>query len=216
MATVTLVVNAVPQPDFSLSVSPSSQTVTQGNPASYTVSSTALNGFSGNVSMSVGGLPSGATATFGTNPITGGSGSSTMNVTTSTSTPTGTYTLTVTGTSGTLTHMATATLVVNAIGPPGFSISATPSSQTVTRPNSATYTVTVTALNGFTGTVTFSARGLPSGATASFSPTSVVGGGTSTLTIRTTTSTSTGTFNVRIRGTSGGTTHSVTVQLIVH
>jgi hypothetical protein len=211
----TLVVNPVPTPDFSLSVSPSSQSVTQGNGTSYTATVSPLNGFTGSVTLSVSGLPSGASATFGTNPITGGSGTSAMNVTTSTSTPAGTYTLTIAGTSGSLTHTATATLVVHAIGPPGFSISVSPSSQTVVRPNSTTYTVTVTALNGFTGTVTFSTRGLPFGATASFSPTSVVGGGTSTLTIRTTSSTSAGTFNVRIRGSSGGSTHSVTVQLIV-
>jgi hypothetical protein len=36
------------------------------------------------------------------------------------------------------------------------------------------------------------------------------------LTISTTSSTTTGTFNVRIRGSSGGTTHSVTMQLTVH
>jgi hypothetical protein len=211
----TLVVNPLPTPDFSLSVSPSSQSVTQGSSAGYTVTSTALNGFSGNVSLTVSGLPSGASPMFGTNPIAGGSGTS-MTVTTSTSTPTGTYTLTITGMSGSMTHTTTATLVVNAIGPPGFSISASPSSETVTPPNGTTYTATVRALNGFTGTVTFSVRGLPSGATASFSPTSVVGSGTSTLTIKTTSSTSTGTFNVRIRGSSAGTTHSVTVQLIVH
>ena len=204
-----------PTPDFSISATPSSQTVTQGNPASYTVTSTPLNGFTGNVSLSVtAGLPAGASASFSPNPITGGSGSSTLTVTTSTSTPAGTYTLTITGTSGSLTHTATVTLVVNPIAP-GFSISASPASELVTRPNSATYTVTVAALNGFTGTVTLRVRGLPSGATASFNPTSVTGHGASTMTIATNASTSTGTFTLRIRGTSGGVTHSFNVQLIV-
>ena len=178
-----------------------------------TATVTPSGGFTGSVTLSASGLPSGANATFSPNPIS--SGNSTMNVTTSTSTPAGTYLLTITGTSGSLSHTATVTLVVSA-GTPGFSISAAPTSRTVTRPNSTTYTVTVTAVNGFTGNVTFSARGLPSGATANFSPTSVAGSGTSTLTISTTSSTSTGTFSVRIRGSSGGTTHSVTVQLIVH
>jgi hypothetical protein len=214
-ATVTLVVNPAATPNFSISATPSSQTVTQGNPTSYTATVSSLNGFTGSVTLSASGLPSGASSTFSANPITGGSGNSTMSVTTSTSTPTGTYTLTITGTSGSLSHTTNVTLIVSG-GSPGFSISASPSSQTVTRPNSTTFTVTVTALNGFTGNVTFSARGLPSGSTASFSPTSVVGHGTSTLTISTTSSTSTGTFNVRIRGSSGGTTHSVTVQLTVH
>ena len=212
-ASVTLVVNPAATPDFSISATPSSQTATPGGGTSYTATVSPVNGFTGSVTLSASGLPSGANATFSPNPITGGSGNSTMSVTTSTSTPTGTYTLTITGTSGSLTHTATVTLVVSG-GTPGFSISASPSSETVTRPNNATYTVTVTALNGFTGRVTFSARSLPSGATASFNPTSVTGGGTSTLTISTTSSTS-GTFNVRIRGSSGGTTHSVIVRLTV-
>src|SRR6516162_3973103 len=57
--------------DFSLSVASSSQTVTAGNSASYSVSAPALNGFSGTVSLSVSGLPSGATASFSPTSITG-------------------------------------------------------------------------------------------------------------------------------------------------
>jgi len=158
----------------------------------------------------VSGLPSGANATFSTNPISDGSGTSTMSVTTSGSTPAGNYTLKITGTSGSITHSTTVTLVVNS-----FSISATPPSQTVTRGNSTAYTVTVTAVNGFNGSVTFRVRGLPSNSTASFNPSSVTGQGTSTLTISTNSSTSTGTFSLRIRGTSGSVTHSTTVQLVV-
>jgi hypothetical protein len=104
---------------------------------------------------------------------------------------------------------------VSSGGSPSFSISASPASRTVTRGNSTTYTVTATATNGFSGQVTFRVRGLPSNATATFNPSSVTGQGTSALTISTNSSTSTGTFSVRIRGTSGGVTHSVNVQLIV-
>jgi hypothetical protein len=209
-ATVTLVVNPAGTSDFSISATPSSRTVIRGTSASYTATVTAVGAFTGSVTLSVSGLPSGASASFSPNPINGGSGSSTISVTTSSSTALGTFTLTITGSSGSLTHSTTVTLVVN-----DFSISASPSSQTVTRPNSTTYMVTVTALNGFAGTVNFSGRGLPSNSTATFSPTFVVGQGTATLTINTTSSTSTGTFSVRIRGSSGGRTHSATVQLAV-
>jgi subtilase family serine protease len=213
--TVTLVVNSAATPNFSLSATPSSQTVTQGNGTSYTATVTASGGFTGSVTLSASGLPSGANATFGTNPISGGSGNSTVNVTTNTSTPTGTYTLTITGTSGSLTHSTTVTLVVNSGSSQSFSISASPATQTVTRGSNTAYTVTVTAINGFNGQVTFRVRGLPANASASFNPGSVTGHGTSTLTISTNSSTSTGTFSLRIRGTSGGVTHSTTVQLIV-
>ena len=99
-------------PDFSLSVTPSSQTTTPGNSTTYTTTVGALNGFTGTVNLSVNGLPTGATAGFNPSSVST-SGSSTLTISTGTTTPTGTYPLTITGTGGTLSHSATATLVVN-------------------------------------------------------------------------------------------------------
>jgi len=200
-------------PDFSISASPASQTVLQGNSTTYTVTVTPSGGFSGTVTLSASGLPSGASASFNP-PTIIGSGSSTMTVTTSASTPPGTYTLTITGTSGNLTHSTTVTLVVT--GPsPDFAITATPLTRIVTRPANTTYTVTVTPVNGFSGTVSFSVSGLPSRTTASFNPASVTGGGTSTLTVDTRFRTPRGTYVLTIRGTSGNLVHSTTVTLVV-
>ncbi|MGO4209965.1 SMP-30/gluconolactonase/LRE family protein [Terriglobus sp. 2YAB30_2] len=201
-----------PTPDFSISDTPSSQTVTQGNSTTYTTTVSALNGFTDTVNLSVSGLPTGATASFSPTSVSG-SGSSTLSVTTATTTPAGTYTLTITGTNGTLTHTGTVTLIVQ--GPSNFSISATPSSQTVTQGNSTTYTTSISAVNGFTGTTSLSVSGLPTGATASFSPTSVAGSGSSTLTVSTATTTPVGTYTLTITGTSGSLTHSATVTLVV-
>jgi len=209
---VTLVVT--PAPDFSLSVSPATQSVTVGGSATYTASVSALNGFTGSVTFSVTGLPGGATASFSPASVSG-SGSSTLTVATTSSTATGSSTLSITGTSGALTHSATATLTVNPVAVPDFSISATPASQTVTSGNSTTYTVKVGALNGFSGTVSLAASGLPAGATASFNPASISTSGSSTLTIGTGNSTPAGTSTVTITGSSGSTTHSATVTLVV-
>jgi hypothetical protein len=74
---------------------------------------TPTGGFTGQVNLSVSGLPSGATGTFSSNPATA---SSTLSVSTAASTPAGSYTLTITGTSGNLSHTSTVALVVN---PPG-------------------------------------------------------------------------------------------------
>jgi regulation of enolase protein 1 (concanavalin A-like superfamily) len=104
-----------PAPDFTLTATPSSQTVTVGAGTSYTANVGSLNGFSGTVSLSVSGLPTGATGSFSPTSISGGSGSSTLSVATASTTPAGTYTLTITGTSGSLSHAATVTLVINAV-----------------------------------------------------------------------------------------------------
>ena len=199
-------------PDFSLSASPSSQTVIQGNGTSYTATVTPSGGFSGVVTFSVSGLPSGASANFNPTSVTG-SGSSTMSVSTSTSTPVGTYTLTITGASGSLNHTASVTLVVNAPSQGDFSLSASPSSRSVRRGRSTTYTVTVTPSGGFSGTVSFSVSGLPSGASASFNPTTVTGSGSTTMTV--TAGGTRGTFTLTIKGTSGSLQHTTTVTLTI-
>src|SRR5260370_32319360 len=56
------------QPNFTLSASPPSLTFIQGASGSATVTIHPLNGFSGNVNLTASGLPSGVTASFGTNP----------------------------------------------------------------------------------------------------------------------------------------------------
>ncbi|HVU35343.1 MAG TPA: MBG domain-containing protein [Opitutaceae bacterium] len=105
--------NTPPAPDFSLALTPDSQGVTAGESVSYTVTSTAANGFTGTVDLSASGLPTGATATFSPATLTG-SGTSTLTVVTTAGTPTGSSTLAVSATSGALAHAANATLVVNA------------------------------------------------------------------------------------------------------
>ena len=98
---------------------------------------------------------------------------------------------------------------------PDFSIAAGTATQTVSPGQTASYPVTVSAQNGFAGTVALSASGLPSGATASFNPTSVTGSGTSTLQISTISSTPAGSYTVNVTGTSGSLVHTATTQLVV-
>src|SRR5215472_14825799 len=90
-------INQAGSPDFSISASPASQTVTAGGSGSYTTTISALSGFAGTVNLSISGLPGGATASF--NPASvAGAGNSTLSVATSSTTPAGNYTLTITGT----------------------------------------------------------------------------------------------------------------------
>jgi hypothetical protein len=205
------ITNAPPTPDFSVAATPSSQNVSQGNSTRYTVNVTPSNGFTGSVSFSASGLPSGATASFSPTSVSG-SGPSTMTVNASSSTAAGPYPLTITATSGSLTHTAQVNLTVTI---PDFSVTATPSSQTVAPGKSTSYTVNVTPSGGFTGSVSFSVTGLPLGATSSFVPTSVSGSGSSTLTVNASSSTSAGTYPLTITATSGSLTHTAQVNLTV-
>ena len=102
-------------PDFSVSSSSTAATIKAGSSANFPITLTPLNTFSGNVSLTVTGLPGSSTGTFSPNPVTVTSpntSSSTMTVATSRKTPPGTYHLTITGTSGSLTHSTTITLGV--------------------------------------------------------------------------------------------------------
>jgi hypothetical protein len=117
-AAISLTVNTPPPPpDFTLAVSPGSQSVTGGGGVSYTVSTAAVSGFAGTESLTLSGLPAGATGTFSPAAIATG-GTSILSVSTASSTPSGTYSLVITGTSGTLAHTATASLTVAAPPPP--------------------------------------------------------------------------------------------------
>ena len=97
--------------DFTLTVTPGSQSVEPGGAATYAVSTAALNGFSGTVALSVNGLPAGATASFNPKSIST-PGSSTLTVSTTTATPVGSPTLTITGTSSRSSHTSQVNLSV--------------------------------------------------------------------------------------------------------
>ena len=89
--------------------------------------------------------------------------------------------------------VAAADYIINPTGP-DFTVTASPTSVTVTKGQSVATMITVTPLNGFVQAVSFTVSGLPSGATYTFAPTTVTpaGGPVSTmLTITTTAATAT-------------------------
>ena len=201
-----------PPPDFSLSASPTSQSVIQGSSTTYTINVAPVAGFNGSVNLSVSGLPVGAGGTFSPNPVT--AASSTLTVTTASTTATGSYSLTITGTSGSLSHTTAATLIVTPPPPPDFSLSASPGSQTIVQGATTTYTTTITRISGFGDAVSLAVTGLPSGASGVFSPNPATGN-TSTLTVTSAASTPQGTYALALTGTSGSLTHTTGATLVV-
>jgi hypothetical protein len=195
-------------PNFSLSASPSSLTVTQGANGTTTVTVTPENGFTGSVSLSVSGLPSGVSASFSP---TNTASTSVLTLTANGTAAIGTVTLSVSGTSSNLMRQATISLTVNPTG--NFALSASPGSLSFIQGASGTSTVTVSPQNGFNGSVSLLASGLPSGVTASFNPSST--SGTSTMTLKASSTAATGTVTVTITGTSGNLSNRTTISLTV-
>ena len=107
---------APPTPDFSLSITPSSATVSAtGGQTNYTVTVTPLSGFSGTVDLSLGSMPSGVTPSWTAVQVDATTTvATTLTLTVAPGTSVGSYGFSVTGTSTTpsLTHQASATLAV--------------------------------------------------------------------------------------------------------
>ncbi|MGC5331707.1 S8 family peptidase [Micromonospora sp. DT62] len=108
--------------------------------------------------------------------------------------------------------------VVNGDTPPptnDFSVSVSPTSGSTAPGGSVTATVATATTNGSAQSVSLSASGLPSGATASFSPATVTSGGSSALTISTSASTPAGTYAVTVTGTAASGSRTATYSLTV-
>lgn len=119
-------------PDFDIAVSPSANAVIPGQSSTFTVTVTPLSGFNGAVTLSVGsesGFPTGITSGGFSPSSIAGSGSSTLTMNTTTSTAPYALSLTVTGTSGSITHTSSTTLLVNLAAPASLNATAGSSGQ---------------------------------------------------------------------------------------
>ena len=114
----------------------------------------------------------------------------------------------------------------NGSASPDFTITASPAQLSVSQGGTGAATLTTTVSGGFSSSITFTASGLPTGATAAFAPVSIAapGAGSPTITITTANATPAGSYAVTISAAGGGiiktailtltvTTASSTVQL---
>jgi subtilase family serine protease len=205
-------------PAFTLSASPTAVTVAAGSRGTSTITTAISGGFNAAVALTASGAPAGVTVSFSPTSIAApGSGTSTATFTVASTTAPGTYSITVTGTGGGLTHTATVSLTVTGGVSANFSVSASPTSITVTRGSSGTSTITTAVSGGFNSAITLSASGQGSGQTITFSPSSIAapGSGKSTMTIRAGRNASMGNRTITITATGGGKTQTTTVILDV-
>ncbi len=172
-----------PANDFSLLVTPNSQSVNGSGTVGYAISTTIISGTSQTIELGVGNLPTGMTASFTPNLITSG-GTAIVGLATSSATPVGTYSITIVAVGSSSTHTVTVALVVtNNTGTPAVSFSpsslgfsnqilyTTGPSQLVTYTNSGTAPLQVLTIVGDSNFVVQSPciNTIPVGASCSFS-----------------------------------------------
>jgi hypothetical protein len=209
---------ATSTPDFTISAAPTALSIVKGNTGSSTITTAVSGGFNSAITLSTSTLPTGVTATFGTNPIAApGSGSSVLTFTVSTAATAGTTSVTITGVGGSVTHTTTVALTVTNAATPDFTISASPASVSIAKGAAGSSTITTAVSGGFNAAIALSVTGQPTGVTATLSPTSIAapGSGSSTLNITVATTATAGSYTLTVTGTGSSITHTTTVALTV-
>jgi hypothetical protein len=202
--------------DFGVTLSPAAITVNGGGSNStFAVSTTSQNGFSDSITITLSGLPAGAT-TSPASPFTVAAGSAqTVVLSIPATVSPGDFTLTVSGMSAALTHSAGLAVTVDPLR--DFSIAALPSSVTVNAGGSSSaFSVSITGQNGFSDSVVVTLSGLPAGATTSpASPFSVAASSSQTVNLSVPATVFAGNFTLTASGTSAALAHSVQLPLTV-
>lgn len=196
-------------PGFSVSSNPATITVSQGASGTSTINVTPLNGFTGTVDLFAYSFSPDLNASIEPATIMA-PGSATLSVN---STIPGSYTVDVSGvdSSGSIFNDAFVTVAVTG---PDYSLSATPSSLTITAGSSSTSTISIVTVSGFNSPVDLAAGADP-GLAVSFNPSTIIPGETSTLTVQVATTISPGSYTVDVHGASGSFTHDVSVAVNV-
>ncbi|MFH1088253.1 MAG: hypothetical protein V1719_00200 [Patescibacteria group bacterium] len=185
--------------DFTIDVSPISQTIQPGQNTTYTITITRLNGLTGTINLTtdLGSKQYIQSAIFDDDSLDPVQTSTILRVTTTEPAPDITINFIVTGTvnvSGIdLSHNDTANLVLFTPTTPDFTITVEPKLQTVDSGNSTTYTVKIVRLNNFAETVSLT-NNLLSGfgdyiAQATFDITDLINGGSDSTILHVTTKT---------------------------
>jgi len=217
-----------PQSDFFITATPTAETVSQGQTASYSLAVTSVGSFSSGISLQVtAGLPPGVQASIvpsSVTPSSGGTVTSTLTIPTSLTTPTGTYNLTITGTS-TLPLTTRSVVVTLTIQPAAsdFTITASPQAPiplVVNQGQCGNITITVSSIGNFSSPVALTLTNLPAHVSASFIPTAAPTpppGGTavSALKLCPDSSLTPNNYTMTVVGTSGSQVHTVDVIIDV-
>src|SRR5438046_3141883 len=197
-----------PAADYTLSLAPAGLTIVQGATGNTTVTITRTN-FSGAVTLSLGGAPTGVTGSFSPSAPTGTTSALTVSV--AAAVAPGVYNLTVAGTGGPGNRSTPLTLTVSPA--PDYALSPAPATLTIVQGANGTTAVTITRTN-FTGAVTLGLGSAPSGVTGSFDPAAPTGTSV-TLTVSVAAAVAPGVYNLTVDGTGTPGNRSTPLTLTV-
>ena len=203
--TIEYLVTATPVPSFVIVETPPGVTIQVGQSTVITVSTTALNGFSGTISMfGMPQLPEGMTFAYSSKSFSVG-GSTQLTLTAGPNTLPGNYSMDISGyyqIPGISETVAGTGFFINVIPATSLSLGLSPSSLSLPQGQSATMTATLTSSAGTVNSPTFSVvSGLPQGMSATFSAGQTAG--TGVLTLSASNSVPAGTYTLNIAATSG-------------
>ncbi len=140
--------------DYTMNSAPASISICQSQDAVYTVTTGSIGGFSNPITLSVSGVPAGATSNFSSNPVTPGNTSNLTISNTAGVTP-GSYTITITGNSTTGTKINTVNLVVSS-GSPSAVTQTSPTNGATGVPSPTVFTWTTAPQAGVTYSIDIS------------------------------------------------------------
>ncbi|HUZ47099.1 MAG TPA: hypothetical protein VMW54_10730 [Terriglobia bacterium] len=210
-------------PGFTLSPSPSTQSISPGATATYTITVASQNNYAGTVDLNFSGCPAGANCSLPTsvNVTANGTQTATLSISNTGGLAPANYTVNITGTDSVTSSLTAATSVALTVNPPPtFSLSTSGSPQSVTQGGTASFGISVSALYGFNSDVTLTVTsGCPSSPTGacSFSPSTITGGnGNATLNVATDATTTAQTYTINISASGGGVTQTASVSLTVN
>ncbi len=198
---------------LALSVPLPTASLTVGGTTTIGVAITRGGSFSGNVTLTVSGVPSGVTATFNAATLDPSTSSSTLTLTAGSTAVAGTSTLTISAAgSGVSTQSATVQLIITQ---PAIALGITPTSVSITAGLTGQATISIGRSTGYTGAVTFTLDAPPAGITAAFN-TSPTTANSAVLTLSVGASVPPGPYALTIKGTApGAVDKTVTLGLTV-
>jgi hypothetical protein len=214
IATTNVTVTAPPPSDFTISVTPPSQTIAGGESANYVVATGIATGDPVSIALSVTGLPAGVTASFMSATVDSG-GSTGLTLTAMPGAAAALATFTVTGSGNGFDHSASASITVTPPPVDDFSIAIAPTSATLMAGNQASFAITTMRTSGGDQTLSLSITGLPDGVTAMLDATSITTGDPATLTLTADPGAPSATATFTVSATAASGTHAAMVDLTV-